>query len=153
MNYVKTLNEYNDINESTEYVGYVEYKEGKKLIDTFKDIKAAERWNKANVDDLLDDDKIEKVGIMPKSEWDKKEAKYAIKESESVDEKKADGTISDDEDAKRESLLTSVESSIDELIATIKKEANEIGGSFRAPGIEHEAGKVIKAKLQKAKLI
>lgn len=69
------------VDESEEYVGYVEYEKGKKLIDTFKDMKAAKAWNDKNVDDLLDDKSIEKVGYMSKSEWDKKEAKYAIKEA------------------------------------------------------------------------
>jgi hypothetical protein len=69
------------MNESGEYVGYVEYEKGKKLVDTFKDIKAAKAWNDKNVDDLLDDESVEKVGYMPKSEWDKKEAKYAIGEA------------------------------------------------------------------------
>lgn len=69
------------VNEGEEYVGYVEYEKGKKLIDTFKDMKAAKAWNDKNVDDLLDDESVEKVGYMSKSEWDKKEAKYAIGES------------------------------------------------------------------------
>ena len=69
------------VNESEEYVGYVEYAKGKKLIDTFKDMKAAKAWNDKNVDELLDDESVEKVGYMSKSEWDKKEAKYAIKEA------------------------------------------------------------------------
>ena len=40
----------------------------------------------------------------------------------------------------------------DDLIIMIKKEANEIGGSFRSPGIESRVAKLIKAKLQKARL-
>ena len=72
---------YSVVNESEEYVGYVEYAKGKKLIDTFKDMKAAKAWNDKNVDELLDDESVEKVGYMSKSEWDKKEAKYAIKEA------------------------------------------------------------------------
>lgn len=69
------------VNESEEYVGYVEYAKGKKLMGTFKDMKAAKAWNDKNVDELLDDESVEKVGYMSKSEWDKKEAKYAIKEA------------------------------------------------------------------------
>ena len=83
--YIKSLKELgikeSAMNESVEYVGYVEYEKGKKLIDTFKDMKAAKTWNDKNVDDLLDDESVESVGYMPKSEWDKKEAKYAITES------------------------------------------------------------------------
>lgn len=69
------------VSESSEYVGWAEYKEGKKLIDTFKDHATAEKWSKKNVDSLLDDEKVERVGIMPKSKWDKEEDKHAIKES------------------------------------------------------------------------
>jgi phosphopantothenoylcysteine synthetase/decarboxylase len=67
-------------------------------------------------------------------------------------EKKADGTISDDEEEREEDLMANVEVAIDDLIAMIKKEANDIGGSFRSPGIEHRVSKLIKAKLQKARL-
>lgn len=55
---------------------------------------------------------------------------------ESVNEKKVDGTISDDEAEREDELMTNIESSMDDLISLIKKEANNIGGSFRAPGIE-----------------
>lgn len=70
-----------------------------------------------------------------------------------ISEKKSDGTISDDETEREEDLLASAEAAIDDLIATIKKEANEIGGSFRSPGIESRVGKLLKEKLVKAKLI
>ena len=74
-----------------------------------------------------------------------------IKES-TLNEKKADGTISDDEEEREEDLMANVEVAIDDLIAMIKKEANDIGGSFRSPGIEHRVSKLIKSKLQKARL-
>ena len=67
-------------------------------------------------------------------------------------EKKPDGTISDDEEEREEDLMANVEVAIDDLISMIKKEANEIGGSFRSPGIESRVAKLIKAKLQKARL-
>ena len=70
-----------------------------------------------------------------------------------ISEKKSDGTISDDEDAREEDLMANVEVAIDDLIALIKKEANDIGGSFRSPGIESRVGKLLKEKLAKAKLI
>jgi hypothetical protein len=70
-----------------------------------------------------------------------------------INEKKSDGTISDDEDEREDDLMANVEVTIDDLIALIKKEANEIGGSFRSPGIESRVGKLLKAKLAKAKLI
>ena len=69
-----------------------------------------------------------------------------------LNEKKPDGTISDDEEEREEDLMANVEVAIDDLIAMIKKEANDIGGSFRSPGIEHRVSKLIKAKLQKARL-
>jgi hypothetical protein len=75
-----------EVNESEEYVAYVELEKGKKLIDTFKDYKAAKSWADKNVDKLLDDEKIERVGTMPKSKWDKEEAKHAIKEGEDLNE-------------------------------------------------------------------
>jgi hypothetical protein len=70
-----------------------------------------------------------------------------------VNEQNADGTISDDEDEAIEDLMTNIEFSIDELITYVKTNADEIGGSFRSPGIEAEAAKLIKSKLKKAKLI
>jgi hypothetical protein len=75
-----------------------------------------------------------------------------VKEPEII-EKKSDGTISDDEHDREEDLMANVEVTIDDLISMIKKEANEIGGSFRSPGIESRVGKLLKAKLAKAKLI
>ena len=68
-------------------------------------------------------------------------------------EKNKDGTISDDEDEREEDLLANVEAAIDDLISMIKKEANDIGGSFRSPAIESKVGKLLKEKLSKAKLI
>lgn len=70
-----------------------------------------------------------------------------------INEKKSDGTISDDEDEREDDLMANVEVAIDDLISLIKKEANEIGGSFRSPGIESRVGKLLKEKLAKAKLI
>lgn len=70
-----------------------------------------------------------------------------------LEEKKSDGTISDDEEEREEELMAHAESAIDELIAKIKGDANDIGGSFRAPGIEYRVGKLLAAKLKKAKLI
>jgi len=70
-----------------------------------------------------------------------------------ITEKKSDGTISDDEESREEDLMANVEVAIDDLISLIKKEANEIGGSFRSPGIESRVGKLLKSKLAKAKLI
>ena len=69
-----------------------------------------------------------------------------------LNEAKPDGTISVDEVEREDDLMEAVETAIDDLIIMIKKEANEIGGSFRSPGIESRVAKLIKAKLQKARL-
>lgn len=82
------------------------------------------------------------------------EYEYAEKyESNQIEEKKKDGTISDDEDEREEELMAHVESAIDELIAKIQKDADDIGGSFRSPGIIHRVGQLVKAKLNKARII
>jgi hypothetical protein len=70
-----------------------------------------------------------------------------------VYEKTSNGGVSDDEAQRENELMASTESAIDDLIANIKKEANDIGGSFRSPGIESRVGKLLKEKLTKAKLI
>ena len=72
-------------------------------------------------------------------------------ESVEVAEKKADGTISDDEDEKREELLGEVEQVMDTLLKRIKEVSFEIGGNFRAPGIQHDAKKVIDSMVKKFK--
>ena len=79
MKHIKLFEEF--VNESEEYVGYIELERGKQLLNSFKDMKSAMLWKKKNEDDLLDKEDVEKVGIMPKKEWDSKEAKYAIKEA------------------------------------------------------------------------
>lgn len=70
---------------------------------------------------------------------------------ESVEEKKADGTISDDEDERRDALMAEVESAMDQLLAKIKADADDIGGSFRSPGIMYDAKKIIDNKMKKFK--
>ena len=68
-----------------------------------------------------------------------------------VTEKKADGTISDDEDERREALMAEVESAMDQLLAKIKADADDIGGSFRSPGIMYDAKKIMDTKLKRFK--
>ena len=68
-----------------------------------------------------------------------------------VTEKKADGTISDDEDDRRAALMAEIESAMDQLLAKIKQDADDIGGSFRSPGIMYDAKKIIDTKLKKFK--
>jgi hypothetical protein len=62
-------------------------------------------------------------------------------------EMNSDFTISDDEDEKREKLISEVKLEIDELIYKIKQEAEEIGGPFRSPGIIADCVKEIKSSL------
>jgi hypothetical protein len=72
-------------------------------------------------------------------------------ESVEVTEKKSDGTISDDEDERREALMAEVESAMDQLLAKIKADADDIGGSFRSPGIMYDAKKIMDTKLKRFK--
>lgn len=89
------------------------------------------------------------------SDGEEFEFKYSdierFSESVEVTEKKADGTISDDEDERRESLMAEVESAMDQLLAKIKADADDIGGSFRSPGIMYDAKKIMDTKLKRFK--
>jgi len=68
-----------------------------------------------------------------------------------VDEKNDDGTISDDEDEEAENFMADVRFMTIELIEYIAKEADKIGGSFRAPGYEATAKKLIKQVMKEKK--
>jgi hypothetical protein len=83
---------------------------------------------------------------MTKEEW------IAIHGSniESVDEQRDGGLISDDEDEEMEGLFADVRFMTNELIDYIQRETDRIGGSFRAPGYEHDAKKLMK-KIMKDK--
>ena len=70
-----------------------------------------------------------------------------------IDEKNADGTVSDDEDEREEELMANVEAAIDDLVYKIKQESNDIGGSFRAPGIQYRDEKLLRDKLKKARML
>jgi hypothetical protein len=74
-----------------------------------------------------------------------------VKESANVTEKKADGTISDDEDERREELLKRVKSQMEELLASAEFDANDIGGSFRAPGIMADIRKELDRQIKRFK--
>lgn len=88
--------------------------------------------------------------------YDINESKYVptfeqfIKES-TLNEKNADGTISDDEDKRREELLKRVKSQMEELLASAEFDANDIGGSFRAPGIMYDIRKELEKQIKKFK--
>ena len=73
-----------------------------------------------------------------------------IKES-MLNEKKADGTISDDEDERRAELLKRVKEQMQELLASAEFDANDIGGSFRAPGIMYDIRKELDSQIKKFK--
>lgn len=73
-----------------------------------------------------------------------------IKESV-LNEKKADGTISDDEDERRAELLKRVKEQMEELLASAEFDANDIGGSFRAPGIMYDIRKELDRQIKKFK--
>lgn len=75
----------------------------------------------------------------------------SLAEAVEVTEKKADGTISDDEDERREALMAEVESAMDQLLSKIKADAEDIGGSFRSPGIMYDAKKIMDTKLKRFK--
>ncbi len=70
-----------------------------------------------------------------------------------IDEKNADGTISDDEDEEMEYLITDLNFMLDEIIHMVKTKTEEIGGSFRSPGYTAQCVKIIKDKLKKAKML
>jgi|TARA_B110000967_G_scaffold207854_1_gene258278 hypothetical protein len=84
---------------------------------------------------------------MSKEEWI---ASYGSS-IQGVDEKNADGTISDDEDEEAENFMADVRFMTVELIEYIAKEADKIGGSFRAPGYEATAKKLIKQVMKEKK--
>lgn len=66
------------------------------------------------------------------------------REAELVVEANADGTISPDEDRKREKLVKDSVKNLKKLVDDIKRQAYKIGGTFRSPGIRHEIHKHLK---------
>lgn len=68
---------------------------------------------------------------------------------ESVNEANPDGTISDDEDERRAELLKRVKEQMEELLASAEFDANDIGGSFRSPGIMAEIRKELEKQVKK----
>lgn len=81
---------------------------------------------------------------------DPKDLKYFIKESV-VTEVNADGTISDDEDQRREELEMEVYHEAKAFADSVKERAYDIGGSFRGPGIQADVAKQIKRAFKDAK--
>lgn len=64
-----------------EFVVYVDTKKGKRLINTFKSGRAAQMFLNKNQNKYLNDPTVNQVGMIPKTKWDKEEAKYAIEGS------------------------------------------------------------------------
>lgn len=71
------------INEGT-FVVWYEDQEGKHLLGTFHNKKAAEKYKSEEEDEMLNTKGVESVGMMSKDMWDKKEAPY-IKESKATE--------------------------------------------------------------------
>ena len=67
-----------------------------------------------------------------------------VTDAEGINEANPDGTISPDEDKRKEVLMKKVSTEARKLVAMIKAEAKSIGGKFRAPGIEADARNVIR---------
>lgn len=65
---------------------------------------------------------------------------------EGIDEANPDGTIGDDEQERIAELMATFESELDDLLGWAMKTAEEIGGQFRAPGIQQSIRKLIKQK-------
>ena len=72
-------------------------------------------------------------------------------ESARLNEMNPDGTISADEDEQRDELMMYVMGEIDNLIQHIAKEAERIGGGFRAPGIRKEMLKILADEIHGAR--
>jgi len=66
-------------------------------------------------------------------------------------EANADGTISDDEDERRDELLKRVKEQMEELLASAEFDAKDIGGSFRSPGIMHDIRKELEKQIKRFK--
>jgi len=94
---------------------------------------------KTRLQDLIDKNTLKQInesvlGDLPskklmKMKWN------PVTDKNSVKEANADGTISPDEDRKREKLNKDSMRDIKKIIDKIKKEADKIGGEFRSPGI------------------
>ncbi len=57
--------------------------------------------------------------------------------------------ISDEEDCRTEGCLVDFEEALDKLLADAAREANEIGGYFRGPGIRASLQSIYKARVNR----
>ena len=128
-----------EIKSAEDFAEYAETVLRKAFGDEYDEEKAKEMID--GITSKVDGDFGAAVGMLTKS----------LGEAVELTEKKADGTISDDEDERREALMAEVESAIDQLLTKIKADAEDIGGSFRSPGIMHDAKKIIDTKLKRFK--
>ena len=83
----------------------------------------------------------------------KRQLKRIIKEEKAkiLQEMNHDGTISDAEEEERLGLIMHVQAEIDNLLRHIDKEAERIGGGFRAPGIRREALRALADEIHRAR--
>jgi len=83
----------------------------------------------------------------------KRQLRRIIKEEKQklVREMNPDGSISDNEDEDRLSLLADADERIMELIQYVKDEAERIGGGFRSPGIRAEIFKHLADVIHRAR--
>lgn len=100
-----------------------------------------------NVESDDEDQMMDFIGSLSK-----KEAKDIIKQLSGTNEANADGTISDDEDERRDELEYEIYHKAEELIQYLKDEAENIGGPFRSPGIISDCVKQIKDAFRKNKI-
>lgn len=75
-----------------------------------------------------------------------------LDEANELDEANPDGTISDDEDERREELEYEVFLQAQSLVQYIKDNAEDIGGPFRSPGIIADCLKQVSDAFKKGKM-
>jgi hypothetical protein len=68
-----------------------------------------------------------------------------------IEEANADGTISDDEDERREELEMEVYNEAKSFAEDVIARSYDIGGNFRGPGIQADMAKQIKKAFKDAK--
>ena len=129
-----------EINSDEEFKEYAETVLQKAFGEDYDEAKATEV-----IDGILskvDGDYGAAVGMLTSS----------LGESVEVTEANADGTISDDEDERREKLEAQTEADFDQFLKDLRANAEDIGGPFRSPGIMADNVKVMKQVLKKNKI-
>ena len=129
-----------EVNSDEEFAEYAETVLQKAFGEDYDEAKATEV-----IDGILskvDGDYGAAVGMLTSS----------LGESVEVTEANADGTISDDEDERREKLEAQTEADFDQFLKDLRANAEDIGGPFRSPGIMADNVKVMKQVLRKNKI-